>query len=107
MAGVKGKCGGPRINAGGARPNSGPQKAPLEYVDVPKQDDPKAFLLSVMNDPLSGAKLRMDAAKVLMAFVHSKASDSGKKAARQKDAESVAGRFAVSLPPRLVARGKA
>ncbi|NTV11175.1 MAG: terminase small subunit, partial [Zoogloea sp.] len=33
-------------------------------------DDPKGFLLAVMNDPSAGAGLRIEAAKALLPYFH-------------------------------------
>lgn len=104
MAGVKGKSGGPRPNSGGARPGAGrPPKEPVVLVLSATYDDPEKFLRAVMNDSGTDAKLRLDAAKALMPFVHAKKGDGGKKEQRQADAEKVASRFAQATPPRLVA----
>ena len=112
MAGVKGRSGGARPNSGGARPNSGgdrpgagrPKKdAPV--IEVKSSDDPKAFLLSIMNDQDVDARLRIDAAKCLMPFVHMKLGEGGKKEQKQDAAKSVASRFAAAQPPKLVAAG--
>lgn len=67
--------------------------------------DPKEFLKAVMNDPLEDPKLRVDAAKSLMPYVHQRQGEGGKKEAQQKKAEKVASRFSPSAPPRLVASG--
>lgn len=76
MAGVKGKSGGPRANAGGARPGAGRPKSPPELI-APKAFDgktrfasPLEFLLAVMNDASADAKIRVDAAKALLPFKH-------------------------------------
>lgn len=98
MAGVKGR-------SGGARPNSGPKPKEPEFVYVPATEDPLVFLRSIMNDEGSDSKLRVDAAKALLPFVHQKLGEGGKKEQRQKDAESVAGRFSSAAPPKLVAAG--
>jgi phage terminase small subunit len=98
MAGVKGR-------SGGARPNSGPKPKEPEFFYVPETSDPLEFLRSIMNDHNSDAKLRVDAAKALMPFLHQKLGEGGKKEQRQKDAEKVAGRFSAGAPPKLVAAG--
>lgn len=55
--------------------------------------DPADFLRAVMNDVSEDVKLRVDAAKVLMPYVHAKPGEKGKKAERQERAEKVAGKF--------------
>ncbi|KVT81393.1 terminase [Burkholderia ubonensis] len=67
--------------------------------------DPKAFLLAAMNDQETEPKLRIDAAKALMPFMHKKLGEGGKKEQSAEAAKKVASRFAPSAPPRLVANG--
>jgi phage terminase small subunit len=117
------------IGRGGARAGAGakpkkPQKlviaapiaAPVEYkepvlLDIPApvldslaHKDPKIFLLALMNDIEADVKLRSDAAKALMPFMHKKLGEGGTKE-QKKDAAKVAGRgrFGAVTPPRLVA----
>lgn len=103
MAGVKGRSGGPRPNSGGARPGAGrPPKAKDILQLSAIYDDPEKFLRAVMNDSQTDAKIRVDAAKALMPFVHHKKA-SGKGA----DAPKAPGRFsAVKAPPKLVVNNK-
>lgn len=98
MAGKPGKSGGARSGAG--RP---PKEPPI--IDVVSTKDPKEFLISVMLDPIADARMRMDAAKALMPFVHVKLGEGGKKDEKQAAAKAAgAGRFgAPPSPPRLVA----
>lgn len=66
--------------------------------------DPKAFLMAAMNDLETEPKLRVDAAKALMPFVHGKVGDLGKKTARGDEAKKISsGRFGPSAPPALKA----
>lgn len=58
-----------------------------------------------MNDVGEDMKLRIDAAKALMPFVHQRKGEPGKKEARQDAAEKVAKRFNSAAPPKLVAAG--
>lgn len=67
--------------------------------------DPKSFLLAAMNDQNTEPKLRIDAAKTLMPFVHAKVGEAGKKDQRNEAAKKVASRFAPAAPPKLVAAG--
>lgn len=55
--------------------------------------DPKDFLTAVMNDGGEDVKLRVDAAKALMPYIHAKPGEKGKKQERQEAAEKAAGRF--------------
>jgi phage terminase small subunit len=66
--------------------------------------DPKAFLLVAMNDMKMDHKLRVDAAKALMPFVHAKLGDVGKKAVRGDAAKEAANKFASTPPPPLPLR---
>jgi len=70
-----------------------------------QHQDPKAFLLAAMNDIALEPKMRIDAAKALMPFVHQKLGEGGKKEQQQENAKKVASRFAPSAPPKLVAAG--
>lgn len=113
MAGVKGKSGGARANAGGARPNSGgarpgagrkPRVVAPVAIDV--SPDPQKFLLDLMNDPAADPRMRLDAAKALMPFMHGKPG-TGKKDERQAAAKKVStGKFAPAAPPRLVVNNR-
>lgn len=99
MAGVKGK-------SGGARPGAGRKPNPPAIIDLAATyDDPEKFLRAVMNDSMTDAKLRIDAAKALMPYVHPRKGEGGKKEAIGEAAKKVAGRFSASAPPKLVAAG--
>lgn len=99
MPGKPGRSGGARLGAG--RPPKEPVVLPLSA----HYDDPLAFLKAVMNDSGSEAKLRLDAAKALMPFVHQKLGEGGKKEQKNEEAKKVAGRFAQAAAPRLAAAG--
>ena len=113
MAGVKGKSGGARANAGGARPNSGGARPGagrkprvIAPVVIEASPDPRKFLLDLMNDPSADPRMRLDAAKALMPFVHGKPG-AGKKDERQAAAKKVStGKFAPAAPPRLVVNNR-
>ena len=70
-----------------------------------QHQDPKMFLLAAMNDTQLAEKLRIDAAKALMPFVHQKLGEGGKKEQKDAEAKKVASRFAQAAPPKLVAAG--
>lgn len=111
MAGVKGRSGGARPNSGGARPNSGPKPKPPVKLGIPvpvagslAHSDPKVFLLALMNDLEADIKLRAEAAKVLMPFVHQKVGETGIKDEKaEKAKKAAAGKFGAAAPPKLVA----
>ena len=105
MAGVKGKSGGARPNTGGSRPGAGRKKKETPVVEFSANGDPKVFLVELMNDPAVDVRMRVDAAKALMPFVHQKLGEGGKKEERQEAAKKVAGRFSQASPPKLVAAG--
>lgn len=109
MAGTKGKSGGPRPNSGGARPNSGgarpgagrPPKEKSILGLAMTYDDPEKFLRAVMNDGETDAKIRVDAAKALMPFVHAK-----KAPGKGAEGPKAPGRFTLKAPPKLVVNNK-
>lgn len=70
---------------------------------APAFDDPLAFMLKLMNDPVQDPKLRLEAAKALASFTLSKPGDKSKKAEKKEAASKIqsSGRFAASKPPTL------
>lgn len=95
MAGVKGKSGGARPGAGGK-----PKPPALLSVKAVPNGDPLAFLVAVMNDTTATCRLRLEAAKTLMPFIHAKKTEGGKKDTAQNAAKTAgAGRFKPSAPP--------
>ena len=110
MAGVKGRCGGPRPNSGGARPGAGrkPKIRPAEP-DLPAIDGqaPLAFLLSVQNDSAASPSLRVRAAIAAAQYVHVKKADGGKKDDKQLAARAAAdGKFAAAGTPLKLVNGR-
>lgn len=94
MAGQPGKSGGKRPGAG--RKPAEPKKLdiPVPVGDTLAHKDPKVFLLALMNDLEADVKLRADAAKALMPFMHTKLGEGGKKDAKQAAAEKAStGKF--------------
>lgn len=107
MAGVKGRSGGPRKNAGGAREGAGrPPKEPDILGIASTYDDPLKFLKAVMNDTATDAKIRVDAAKAMMPYTHPKLGEGGKKDAKQDAAKKAANKFAATSPPKLVVNNR-
>lgn len=77
-----------------------PEPAGFDLMQALLHRDPKDFLLSVMNDSGSEPKLRVDAAKALMPFVHPRKGESGKKDQAQAKAEQAAtGKFGARRGP--------
>ncbi|WP_186079340.1 terminase small subunit [Burkholderia gladioli] len=68
--------------------------------------DPKAFLIAAMNDGRTEPKLRVDAAKALMPFMHPKLGEGGKKDAKAEAAKKAANRFGALAPPLKLVGGK-
>jgi phage terminase small subunit len=84
-----------------AKPASA-DRAPADFdIDAMTSfSDPKAFLIAAMNDCRTEPKLRVDAAKALMPFVHAKIGEGGKKDAQQDAAKkAAAGKFASAAAP--------
>lgn len=108
MAGTKGKSGGARLNSGGVRAGAGrpagvqnrATRAANEAArSLPHATDPMAWLTAVMVDSNQGVRLRIEAAKALLPYVHAKRAE-GVKAEKQEAAKKAgAGRFASSVPP--------
>ena len=100
--------------SGGARPGTGPKPKEAQKLNIPvpvgdtlAHKDPKVFLLALMNDLDADVKLRADAAKALLPFMHAKLGEGGKKDEKQSAAKAAsAGKFGASAPPRLVASNK-
>lgn len=92
----------PKVHMDKALQNKLEWLAMMAEAPLPATEDPKTFLAAVMNHPGVDGKLRIEAAKTLMPFVHSKLAEQGKKAERANAAkEAGAGRFAAAQPPRL------
>lgn len=103
MAGVKGKSGGPRQNAGGARPGAGRKPTPPVLFDIPATNDPLEFLRLVMVDNAAEIKIRIAAAVALLPYVHAKKVEGVKDKKQDAAKKAGTGRFGASAPPvRLV-----
>lgn len=89
---------------GGARPEAGRPPSQPAKLDIPATKDPLIFLLSVMNDLASDARLRIVAATAALPYVHERSGNvQGGKKDRRADAaqEAGKGKFAPSKPPKL------
>ena len=87
-------------------PPAPPQDEPPEYVsaafDVKKvllHTDALNFLIACMNDPELDKKYRIDCAKKIVDFQHSKPGDGGKKDEKATAAKRAASKFATTAPP--------
>jgi phage terminase small subunit len=106
MAGVKGKSGGPRKNAGGARPGAGrkpKEKAPPPLIEG---NDTLRLLQDIAFGRIPDAtNIQVRAAIAAVQYTHTKKGDGGKKEEKDAAAKKVAGRFTTAAPPKLVAAG--
>ena len=94
----------PSVPASDDQPAEEQPDAGFDLSKALRFSDPKDFLLATMNDFEAEAKLRVDAAKALMPFVHSRKGEGGKKdAAKDAADKAAAGRFGVRQPPKLTA----
>ena len=97
--------GGARKGAGrlAGGQNSATREANEAARSLPQTNDPVAWLTALMSDSNQGVRLRIEAAKALLPYVHAKKAK-GVKAEKQEAAKKAgAGRFASSMPPvRLV-----
>lgn len=128
MAGVKGRSGGPRKNAGGARPNAGrkPKAKPEEGAALLVGLEPQAHggalkrqkaepvpqgdkdMLQLLQDIALGrteaTSLQVRAAIAAVQYTHTKKGDGGKKEEQAEKAKRAGqGRFAPAAAPRLAA----
>lgn len=74
-------------------------KLDVTVSDCLKHKDPKVFLLALMNDYEADIKLRADAAKALMPFVHAKIEAGVKDAKAEAAKKASAGKFGAAAPP--------
>lgn len=109
MAGVKGRSGGPRKNAGGKRPGAG--RKPKKPVPVISADAPvrSVDMLKLLQDIALGIveanSVQVRAAIAAVKYTHKPLAEGGKKEQRQEEAQKVAGRFSPAAPPKLAAVG--
>ena len=108
MSGAKGKSGGPRANAGGPRENSGGKREGAGRKPVVPSgvsdaggDDAESFLLELIKDKSADVRLRLEAAKTLIAYQKPKMGEQGKKDAKKDAAHAASARFSIPLAPRL------
>lgn len=80
--------------------------AELATIEIPETEDPKVFLTALMNCPKAGVKARLEAAKALLPFEHSKIGEKGKKATKAESAANAAAegnKFGARASPSLKA----
>lgn len=108
MAGQPGRSGGPRKNAGGARPGAGrpkKEKPPAPPPPVLPETDMLTMLQNVALGKVEATALQVRAAIAAVQYTHTKKGDGGKKEEVQERAEQAASKFKRSAPPKLVAAG--
>lgn len=90
--------------AGAPKPPPPPKAPPAPKFDITAAlltSDPLVFLTAAMNDPAAPPKLRVEAAKALMPFVHARKGEGGKKEASAEAAKKAANKFATPAAPGL------
>jgi len=97
--------GGKRAGTG-RKPNAetpGGEVGAGEPIDAAPDSTPLEFLLAAMHSPGADMRLRLRAAVAAAQYVHLQKGDGGKKdEAAEAAREAAKGRFAASVPPRLV-----
>lgn len=107
MAGQPGRSGGKRPGAGRKPAETVKLDIPVPVADALAHKDPKVFLLALMNDLEADVRIRSDAAKALMPFMHTKLGEGGKKDQKQDAAKKASGgKFSAAAPPRLVSSNR-
>ncbi len=100
MAGIKGRSGGARVNAGGARSGAGRKAKPkLPPVKISNRD-----MLSLLQDVALGrveaSTIQVRAAIAAVQYTHAKRGEGGKKdEAVEKAKKASAGKFGAAAPP--------
>lgn len=95
MAGAKGRSGGPRANAGGARPGAG---RPKKQGPVNPYTDPLQFLQAVWTGEVEATVAQVRAATAALPFKHKKLGASDKPKDDKPEGE-VPSRFATRKGP--------
>lgn len=106
MAGVKGKSGGPRKNAGGARPGAGRPAKPKSPLTEIAECDMLRLLQDVALGRVEANQIQVRAAIAAVQYTHTKKGDGGKKDELADAAKKAGtGKFAASSAPlKLVQR---
>lgn len=95
MAGVKGMKGGGGKRQGAGRPPNPP------VTSVAEGGEAEAFLRELIADKSADARLRLEAAKALIAYQKPKMGEAGKKDAKKEAAQAASARFSIPTPPKL------
>ena len=96
--------GGARKGAGrlAGGQNSATREANEAARALPQTNDPVAWLTNLMADPQQAIRMRIEAAKALLPYVHAKKAGGGKDQRQDASKKASAGRFGASKPPTLV-----
>jgi phage terminase small subunit len=111
MSGVKGKSGGPRKNAGGARPGAGrkPKPKPATVPVDPAEGDGEDTLKLLQDIAFGRVEVnptQLRAAIAAVQYTHTKRHDGGKKEeAAGKAKEAGAGKFGARPAPLKLVNG--
>lgn len=99
MAGVKGR-------SGGSRPNAGRKAAPKEKPTEIKGRDMLQMLQDVALGFVEATPLQVRAAIAAVQYTHAKRGEGGKKDDDAAKAKKAAGKFSTSAPPKLVVNNR-
>ena len=110
MAGVKGRSGGPRANAGGARPGAGrkpkPKPEPAVLQTPANEADMLTLLMQIALGQVDASTIQVRAAIAAVQYTHAKKGEASKKDEAEARAKAAgAGRFGRREPPKLVSNG--
>lgn len=106
MAGKPGRSGGTRPGAGRKPAEPVKMHIPVPITETLAHKDPKVFLLALMNDIEADVKLRADAAKSLLPFMHPKIEAGVKDAKAEAAKKAGSGKFGASAPPKLIVNNR-
>lgn len=82
-----------------------PQEQHADELSLTETDDPRAFLTELMNSEGADMRMRLEAAKTLMPYVHGKVADQGKKEQKAEAAKQVGkGKYSQGKPPLSVVK---
>jgi len=103
MAGIKGKSGGPRKNAGGARPGAGrPKKKEKKSANEISERDMLQLLQDIALGRVEATHIQVRAAIAAVQYTHAKKAEGSKKEEEKRRAAAVASKYSRSPPPKLV-----
>jgi phage terminase small subunit len=106
MAGKPGKSGGVRPGAGRKPADAVKLSVPVPVTESLAHKDPKIFLMALMNDLEADIKIRADAAKSLLPFMHAKIESGVKDAKADAAKKAGTGKFGAAPPPLRVINGR-